>query len=166
MIREADLSGTDAVAVGRLVAEYLLQTEREKAEHGVIPPRAADVLEDAHRREADDPATAYAGYRVFVAELDGEASGVVVLRPGTSGVEPGVTESGVAEIKRLWALPRARGRGVGSGLLDAAIAASGGAARLSVWDWRTDVIRLYESRGFVRMPSWESRERLVCMQRG
>lgn len=161
MIREADLSGTDAVAVGRLVAEYLLQTEREKAEHGVIPPRAADVLEDAHRREVDDPATAYAGYRVFVADVDGEASGVVVLRPGTSGVEPGV-----AEIKRLWALPRARGRGVGSGLLDVAIAASGGAARLSVWDWRTDVIRLYESRGFVRMPSWESRERLVCMQRG
>lgn len=158
MIREADLSGTDAVAVGRLVAEYLWQTEREKAEHGVILARAAasDALPEAYRREVDDPAGAYADCAVFVAELDAEVVGVVVLRPGTEGIE----------IKRLWASPEVRGRGVGSGLLDAAIAAGGGAARLSVWDWRTDVIRLYESRGFVRMPSWESRERLVCMQRG
>ncbi len=158
MIRDADLTGTDAAIVGRLVGDYLLQTEREKAEHGVIPPRAADVLGEEHRREVEHPHEVYAGYRVFLAEVDGEPSGVVVVRPATALVAAG-------EIKRLWALPSVRGRGVGSALLGAAVAASGGAARLSVWDWRTDVIRLYESRGFRRVPSWESRERLVCMQR-
>lgn len=58
-----------------------------------------------------------------------------------------------------------RGRGVGSALLEAAVAATDGDVRLSVWDWRTGVIRLYESRGFAQVPSWDARERLVCMVR-
>ncbi|WP_181157490.1 N-acetyltransferase [Microbacterium sp. MYb62] len=75
----------------------------------------------------------------------------------------------VAEIKRLWTEPEVRGRGVGSALLDAALhdAAALGVAqvRLSVWDWRGGPMRLYESRGFERVPSWDDRERLVCMVR-
>lgn len=154
MIRAADLRGADAVAVGRLVEDYLRQTESEKVAHGAAPAPASDALPDAYRREVDDPADAYGDCRVFVAELDGEVVGVVVLRPDAEGVE----------IKRLWASPEVRGRGVGSGLLDAAIAAGSGDVRLSVWDWRGDVIRLYESRGFVRVPSWDARPALVCMR--
>ncbi|MFK0403123.1 GNAT family N-acetyltransferase [Microbacterium sp. NPDC090225] len=154
MIRTADLSGTDAVAVGRLVKDYLRQTESEKVAHGAAPAPASDALPAAYRREVDDPADAYAGCPVFVAEIDGEVVGVVVLRPDAGGVE----------IKRLWASPLVRGRGVGSGLLDAAITAGEGDVRLSVWEWRTDVIRLYESRGFVRVPSWDARPALVCMR--
>ncbi|MFJ4254439.1 GNAT family N-acetyltransferase [Microbacterium sp. NPDC090003] len=152
MIRTADLSGGDAVAVGRLVEDYLRQTESEKVAHGAAP--ASDALPETYRREVEDPADAYADCGVFVAELDREVVGVVVLRPDADGVE----------IKRLWASPEVRGRGVGSGLLDAAITAGEGDVRLSVWEWRTDVIRLYESRGFGRVPSWDARPALVCMR--
>ncbi|MFF7293971.1 GNAT family N-acetyltransferase [Microbacterium sp. NPDC008134] len=154
MIRPADLRGTDAVAIGRLVEDYLLQTESEKVAHGAAP--ASDALPESYRREVDDPADAYADCAVCVAELDGEVVGVVVLRPDAAGIE----------IKRLWASPEVRGRGVGSGLLDAAIATGVGDVRLSVWDWRVDVIRLYESRGFVQVPSWDDRPALVCMRLG
>lgn len=153
MIRHADLTGADAVAVARLVGDYLRQTEAEKVQRGVA--EASVVLPEAYRREAADPADAYADHPVFVADVNDEVVGVVVLRD----------VGGELEVKRLWASPAARGRGVGSALLDAAIAAGGGAVRLSVWDWRTDVIRLYESRGFVRVPSWDARPELVCMRR-
>lgn len=153
MIRAADLRGADAVAVGHLVEEYLRQTESEKVAHGAAP--ASDALPESYRREVEDPADAYGDCAVFVAEIDGAVVGVVVLRPDADG----------AEIKRLWASPDVRGRGVGSALLDAAIAVGSGDVRLSVWDWRVDVIRLYESRGFVRVRSWDDRPALVCMRR-
>lgn len=152
MIRAADLRGADAAAVGSLVGDYLRQTEGEKVAHGVAG--ASVDLPESYRREVENPAHAYADCRVFVAELDGAAAGVVVLRPDAEGVE----------IKRLWASPGVRGRGVGSALLDAAIADGSGDVRLSVWDWRADVIRLYESRGFARVPSWDARPALVCMR--
>jgi GNAT superfamily N-acetyltransferase len=151
-VREADLGGPDAAAVSALVRDYLLQTEAEKLREGVPTPTGG-VLAGAYLAEVDDPATAYAGRRVLVAELDGVVCGVVVI---TRGPE--------SEIKRLWAAAAVRGRGVGSALMDAASSA-GTALRLSVWEWRTDAIRLYESRGFVNVVSWDSRARLVCMMR-
>lgn len=154
-IRVAVWDGADGRVVGDLVRTYLLQTEREKAEHGLAQPIEHDALPAAYHREVDEPALAYAGSHVLVAELDGRGVGVVVVKPGDEA----------SEIKRLWADPSVRGRGVGSALLEAAIALAPGAVRLSVWDWRPDPIRLYESRGFVRVPSWEARERLICMER-
>ena len=78
MIRAADLRGADADAVGALVGEYLSQTEREKAAHGVGALRredGADELPAVYREEADDPARAYAGWPVLVAEVDGAIVG-------------------------------------------------------------------------------------------
>lgn len=154
-IRPAVLDGPDGRIVGDLVHAYLLQTEQEKAAHDLAQPVERGALPAAYAREVDEPAVAYAGSHVLVADLDGRAVGVVVVRPGADA----------SEIKRLWADPSARGKGIGSALLDAAITIAPGAVRLSVWDWRPEPIRLYESRGFVRMPSWESRERLICMER-
>jgi putative acetyltransferase len=37
--------------------------------------------------------------------------------------------------------------------------------RLSVWEWRTGAIALYERFGFTVTPSWDERKGLVCMQR-
>ncbi|MFJ6534215.1 GNAT family N-acetyltransferase [Microbacterium sp. NPDC091662] len=159
-IRLADLTGPDALEVGAAVRAYLLQTEREKSlhEHGSESDPAVP-LPDRYLREVDDPAVAYSEHRVRVAQLGDRVVGVVVLS----------VHDGVAEIKRLWAQPEVRGRGVGSALLDAALrdAADLGAdrVRLSVWDWRDGPVRLYESRGFERVPSWDARERLVCMVR-
>jgi GNAT superfamily N-acetyltransferase len=160
VIREADLSGPDAIEVGAAVRAYLQQTEREKSrqERGAAPdPEAA--LPDRYLREVDDPSAVYAGLRVLVAQLADRVVGVVVLS----------TRDGIAEVRRLWAVPEVRGRGVGSALLDAAVQAASdlGASevRLSVWEWREGAVRLYESRGFERVPSWDDRERLVCMVR-
>ncbi|WP_314650226.1 GNAT family N-acetyltransferase [uncultured Microbacterium sp.] len=152
MIRRAELAGTDAGAVARLVAEYLRQTEKEKVARGVAAPTVG--LPAAYAAEVNDPLIAYADCSVWGAEIAGEVVGVVVLRE----VE------GEWEIKRLWAAPDVRGRGVGSALLDAAVVAAGGRVRLSVWQWRTDAIRLYESRGFTPVPSWDARPSLVCMR--
>lgn len=153
MIRTADLRGPDADAVAGLVDAYLHQTEREKSERGVAT--YAGELPEAYRSEVDDPATAYAECTVLVAEIGHEVVGVVVVK---------TVDADETEIKRLWASPEVRGRGVGSALLDAAIAAAGGPLRLSVWEWRTPVIRLYESRGLRVVPPWDERRGLVCLR--
>ncbi|MFB8189769.1 GNAT family N-acetyltransferase [Microbacterium sp. NPDC055988] len=155
----ADLTGPDAIAVGSAVREYLQQTELEKRlQEGMVSESAAP-LPDRYLPEVEDPAAAYAGHRVLIAQIRERVVGVVVLSE----------RDGTAEIKRLWAIPKARGLGVGSALLDGAVrsAAETGATeiRLSVWDWREGPLRLYESRGFERVPSWDDRERLVCMVR-
>jgi ribosomal protein S18 acetylase RimI-like enzyme len=154
-IRAADLTTADASDVSRLVRDYLLQTELEKTERGLGSMRDADDLPESYRREVADTALAYSGYLVLLAEIDAVPVGVTVVTPA----------SPAAEIKRLWADPSARNRGVGAALLDAAVAASAGAVQLSVWDWRAPAIRLYESRGFTRVPSWDEREHLVCLRR-
>ena len=82
------------------------------------------------------------------------ATGVVVVRAAAA-----------AEIKRLWVDPASRGLGVGSALLDAVLERHAGMVRLSVWDWRLDALRLYGSRGFREVASWDPRPRLVCMER-
>jgi putative acetyltransferase len=146
----------DVAVIGTALNAYLLQTETEKAAHdagGELSP--SGELPERYRSEVRDPIGALAGCRILVADLNARVVGVVVLKPGAESVE----------IKRLWASPEARGRGVGSALLDAAIVESATLpVTLTVWDWRKDVIRLYESRGFERVSSWDERPRLVCMR--
>lgn len=74
------------------------------------------------------------------------------------------SEAGAASIARFWVDPVHRGHGVGRRLLAEALARLPRPVRLSVWDWRTPAIRTYERSGFAVVPSWESRERLVCME--
>ncbi|MFH8250856.1 GNAT family N-acetyltransferase [Microbacterium sp. B2969] len=152
-VRAADLDGPDATAVGRLVGDYLQQTEREKAEHlrGAAP---TGDLPAAYRREVEDPRTAFAACEVFVAEVDAAPVGVAIVKHDGDAVE----------IKRLWADPSARGRGVGSALLDTVLADRAGVVRLSVWEWRHGAARLYVARGFTQVPSWDARDQLVCME--
>ena len=156
IVRRAILGGRDSAEVGRLVEAYLRQTEREKAAHELRPLFSdSDELPASYRAEAARPDTAYAGAAVYLAELGSSAVGVAVVR----------SAEGAAEIKRLWADPRARGLRVGSALLAAVLEEHPEPVRLSVWDWRDDAMRLYVSRGFVRVPSWDERPRLVCLER-
>lgn len=84
---------------------------------------------------------------------------MVVLQPSGDDIE----------LKRLGVAPAGRRSGVGAALLaDAAARARATGAtglRLSVWDWRTDALTLCARQGFVEVPSWASRERLVCLRR-
>ncbi|MFI9152341.1 GNAT family N-acetyltransferase [Streptomyces sp. NPDC053367] len=139
-----------------LLAAYHLRTEAEKG----VP--VADVAELPHRYRAEitDPRTAFADDVVLVALLGDTSVGCLVVASPTNGR---------SEIKRLWTDPEARGRGVASALLGAALthAAEHGVhtVRLSVWEWRTGAIALYERLGFTVTRSWDERKQLVCMER-
>ncbi|MDX2526488.1 GNAT family N-acetyltransferase [Streptomyces europaeiscabiei] len=152
-------TGRTASAAGgptSLLAAYHLRTEAEKGE----PVADAEGLPDRYRAEISDPAAAFADDAVLVALSGGTAVGCVVVTAPTDGR---------SEIKRLWTDPAFRGRGIASGLLDAALAhaAEGGVStvRLSVWNWRTGAVALYERLGFEITESWDERDRLVCMER-
>jgi len=168
VLREADLARGDAASVAVAVGAYLRQTEQEKADHGLTDPIDPDAdLPEQYRREVADPAGAYAGCRGFVAQITdiAETPETPEIADEIVGVMVLASRDDVIEVKRLWAAPAVRGRGIGSALLNAAVRAAPGGLRLSVWDWRLGAIRLYESLGFVRVASWDARERLVCMER-
>lgn len=144
----------DGEAVTRMLAAYLLATEREKGAD------VASALPERYRREVDEPAAALAGTTVLVAEGAGEALGMVVLT---------ASDQGRCEIKRLWTEPDARGRGVAGALVADACARAAARgdreAALTVWRWREGARRLYARLGFVEVTSWEAREELVCVTR-
>lgn len=143
----------DADAVASLVRDYLLQTEAEKIERGLAEADAP--LDERYAREITDPATAFAGKRTLVATLGGAPCGVLIV---------GAADHGGEEIKRFWTTPESRGRGVGGALLRHAIVDSARPLRLSVWEWRENVIGMYRSFGFTPVDSWDARPELVCMQ--
>ncbi|WP_203183668.1 GNAT family N-acetyltransferase [Streptomyces pratensis] len=139
-----------------LLAAYHLRTEVEKGQQVA----SVDGLPDRYRAEITDPRTAFAGDVVLVALLGDSAAGCLVLTSPANGP---------SEIKRLWTDPEFRGRGIASALLGAALAHAKengvDTVRLSVWEWRTGAIALYERLGFTVTESWDAREQLVCMQR-
>ncbi len=139
-----------------LLAAYHLRTEAEKGE--VVAD--VDGLPDRYRREISDPRIAFVDDVVLVALSVSAAVGCLVVTAPADGR---------SEIKRLWTDPAFRGRGIASGLLAAALshaAESGvGTVRLSVWNWRTEAIALYERCGFTVTESWDDRDQLVCMER-
>lgn len=138
-----------------LLAAYHLRTEAEKGEAVVD----ADGLPHHYRAEFLDPRAAFADDVVLMALSDETAVGCLVV---TAPVD------GQSEIKRLWTDPAFRSRGIASGLISAALAQSAergvGTVRLSVWEWRTGAIALYERLGFTVAESWEERDQLVCME--
>lgn len=147
----------DWAAVSGLLHGYHLQTEHEKAQHGVAT--AGEPLPARYRHEIDDPASAFANAEVVVVDgVDGPVGMVVLHEAG-----------GDVELKRLWVAPAGRRQGVAAALIaharEHAERTAVGGLRLSVWDWRADALGLYRSQGFVVVPSWESRERLVCLRR-
>lgn len=155
MLRWPDQARTAGGGLAGLLTAYHLATEAEKG-------AAADVdrLPDRYLAEVRDPRTAFAGDVVLVALIGDTAVGCLVVTPPAGGR---------VEIKRLWTDPAHRGRGIASRLLDAALAHAAesgvGTVRLSVWEWRTGAVALYERFGFAVTESWDDRGQLVCMER-
>lgn len=139
-----------------LLAAYHLRTQEEKGE-GV---ERVEELPERYRAEVRDPLGAFGRDVVLVAVSGGAAVGCVVVTGAVGGR---------CEVKRLWTRPAQRGRGVASALIGAALAQAGRSGvrtvGLSVWQWRTGAIALYERLGFTVVPTWDGRERLVCMER-
>lgn len=152
-VREARFP-EDTAVVSRLVAAYLHQTETEKAEHALADRRDDGMLPARYQSEVDDPAAAFASSTVLLGVTDREAVGMVVL----------FSDAGAGSIARFWVDPSHRGHGVGRCLLAEALVRLPRPVRLSVWDWRSPAIHSYERSGFAVVSSWDSRERLVCME--
>jgi ribosomal protein S18 acetylase RimI-like enzyme len=103
-------------------------------------------------------AAATAG-ELAVAELEGEAVGVVLMRPpGAPG--QAVALAGEAELRRLAVAAPARGRGIGRALARhcGEAARRTGAEALALWSrpYQVQAHRLYESLGYERIPGRDS----------
>ncbi|MDF2920419.1 MAG: family N-acetyltransferase [Microbacterium sp.] len=158
VVRAVDRMEADWIAVSGLLRDYHLQTEHEKAQHGVGDWLAGAELPARYQAEIDDPAWAFAEAVVVAEGHDGVLGMVALQRSGRD-----------VELKRLWVAPAGRRRGVAAALMayarEHAEATDAEGLRLSVWDWRTDALALYRSQGFTIEPSWESRARLICLRR-
>ncbi|MFI8437015.1 GNAT family N-acetyltransferase [Streptomyces sp. NPDC079020] len=149
-----ELSPADGLA--ELLTAYHLATEAEK---GLTVP-GADELPERYRSEIRSPRNAFADDTVLVARDGRRAVGCVVVTAPADGT---------AEIRKLWVDPSVRGRGVASSLVEGVLAhaaelGGGHRLRLSVWNWRTGAIALYERAGFAAVESWDARDGLVCME--
>jgi ribosomal protein S18 acetylase RimI-like enzyme len=156
IVRWSERSGSDQGGPAALLAAYHLQTQAEKGE----AVADADGLPERYRAEVVDPGAAFADDVVLVASSGDTAVGCLVVTAPVAGR---------CEVKRLWTAPEFRGQGIAAGLVSTALAhaADGGAdtVRLSVWQWRTAAIALYERLGFTVTESWDERNQLVCMER-
>jgi ribosomal protein S18 acetylase RimI-like enzyme len=156
IVRWLGRTGRLEQGLAALLTDYHLQTETEKG--GVVADAAA--LPARYRAEISAPRIAFVDDVVLVALSGRSAVGCVVLT---------AARDGLSEVKRLWTDPAHRGRGVASGLLEAALAHAArrdaSTVRLSVWSWRTGAIALYKRLGFTVAESWDRRDQLVCMRR-
>lgn len=146
--REAE-PGTDDDAVAALMSEYLAWAERRlREEYGLEqspadPGSAREMLQKFRRPDA----------MLLVAERSGNPAGVgVVWHLGGE----------VAEVKRMYVAPDARGLHLGSGILDRLVdeARTKGARllRLDSPRFMTDAHLLYRSRGFAERDPYEGSE--------
>lgn len=147
ILREAMVSDDDAVVA--LMCTYLKWVHAMLSErHGIeIPAADASLVRDS-----------VAGLRrpsamIVLAERDGDAIGVGAVRN---------LDTPIAEIKRMYVSPAARGLHVGSDLLDRLIAESQDAGaervRLDSADFMTDAHRIYRSRAFIERPPYPGSE--------
>jgi GNAT superfamily N-acetyltransferase len=147
-LRRAD-PGVDGEVAAALMVEYLTWgNERLRDEYGVVEPPADPSLEREHLGGYEPPTGV-----LLIAECDGDPAGVGALR---------MLSASVAEVKRMYVVPRWRDRHVGSALLDSLLdearARRANLVRLDTCRFMTDAQRLYRSRGFVERPPYEGTE--------
>jgi GNAT superfamily N-acetyltransferase len=147
-LREAE-SGSDDQAVATLIVEYMNWAHgRLHEEYGVDEPPADPSLVheslEAYRRPTG---------MLLLAEGSG--------RPVAVGAVRGLGEE-VAEIKRMYVIPEARGHHIASNLLDRLMAETRlkgtRVLRLDTCRFMTDAQRLYRSRGFRERGAYEGTE--------
>jgi GNAT superfamily N-acetyltransferase len=147
-LREAS-PDADGDAVAALMVEYMTWAHgrlRDEFDVDDPPPDPALVRSSLAAYRRPDAV-------ILLAEHGGRGVGVGALRR---------LEGGVLEIKRMYVIPEARSRHIGSAILDRLIdeAQTIGARvlRLDTCRFMTDAQRLYGSRGFVERAPYEGTE--------
>lgn len=142
-------------AARSLVSEYVDHLDALFPGHGMRGHFAGELTGFAETYAPPDG-------RILLAEVDGEAAGVVVLR----GLEPGTCEA-----RRLYVRPGARGRGAARALMEAlmdeARAAGYSTMRLVTVQSFDAAIGLYERMGFRRVAAYRETgmEGILSMER-
>jgi GNAT superfamily N-acetyltransferase len=139
----------------KLMREYLMWwAERLDADYGVVFDDP-DAVMAAHQREFTQELPHLLGPRgrLLVARAGTEIVGVGALKP----VDPGV-----AEIKRMYVRPHARGRGIGRAILERLLADARTigyrVARLETGTFMVEAHALYRSLGFQDRPMFDNNE--------
>jgi ribosomal protein S18 acetylase RimI-like enzyme len=155
IVRRADDGGRDDDAVTGLMFEYLQWALAMMAREHVVFPGTFDSRSVRNGLGAYRPPRG----RLLIAELHGSSVGVGALRR---------LRDDSVEIKRMYVRPEARGRHVGSRILDGLIeeAQSMNARTIlldSAW-FMTQAQGLYKSRGFLERSPYEGTEIPVNIQ--
>ncbi|GIH90178.1 GNAT family N-acetyltransferase [Planobispora siamensis] len=158
MARIEQLGGPPARAeavTGEILREYLVWCgERLAADHGVVFDDTEATVA-AHHREFTRELPHLLGPRgrLLVARTDSGVVGVGALKP---------VDSAVAEIKRMYVRPQARGRGIGRAILERLLADARTigyrAARLETATFMREAHALYRSLGFRDRPIFDRTE--------
>jgi GNAT superfamily N-acetyltransferase len=138
-----------------ILREYLMWCgERLAADYAVVFDDL-DAARAAHHREFTQELPHLLGPRgrLLVARADSGVVGVGALKP---------VDSTVAEIKRMYVRPPARGRGIGRAILERLLADARAigyqVARLETIKFMTEAHALYRSRGFQDRPIFDNTE--------
>jgi GNAT superfamily N-acetyltransferase len=119
------------------------------AYHGWMADHAGDAYDPAAELAEDLESTSDGDGRAWVVTSDGDPAGCVLLY--------GLSDS-LAEFKRLWVMPGARGSGLGRALVEQTVetARREGYETLGLTTppWATEAHALYESLGFERTPPY------------
>jgi GNAT superfamily N-acetyltransferase len=139
----------------QILREYLLWVaERLTADHAVVIDDL-DAAQEAHHREftRELPRLMSARGRLLVARANSQVVGIGALKP---------IDSTVAEIKRMYVRPQARGQGVGREILERLLADARTIgyqiARLETLVFMREAHALYRSKGFQDRPIFENSE--------
>ena len=143
---ESLADATDAVTLAKEYGEWAVHVAH--AEYG-IDARA----ESEHGLSSSIEELVQPRGRLYVAEIDGSAVGLAGLKP---------ISDEIAEIKRMYVLPEARGHGVGRMLLQQLVTDARELAfrfvRLESAAFMREAHALYRSLGFEDVPPYEGRE--------
>jgi ribosomal protein S18 acetylase RimI-like enzyme len=158
MVRVQRFRGTPEqaeAATAPLQREYLLWWgERLAADHGItFDDEAAVIAAHHHEFTRELPHLLGPRGRLFVATDGDDVVGVGALKP---------VDADVAEIKRMYVRPQARGRRVGRAILDGLLADARtlgyAVARLETAVFMREAQALYRSLGFRERPSFAGSE--------
>jgi GNAT superfamily N-acetyltransferase len=144
----------EAIA-GQIMRDYLAWVgHRFTADHGVVFDDMHAAVA-AHHREFTQELPRLLGPRgrLLVARANSEVVAVGALKP---------VDSKVAEIKRMYVRPEARGQGIGRAVLDTLLTEAGTIgyqiARLETAKFMREAHALYRSRGFQNTPMFDDTE--------